>query len=112
VQVNKGEIDEDVLLKLIEEENLINNKKNRKLTSDEIQNQKVQDVLKKYTKTFMSPKEQEITKINDRMGELRERYEELKFCSIGNKAMDSYDKYMMVNGINKKYVAKIEDNPV
>ena len=62
--------------------------------------------------TSKNIKEQEITKINDRMGELRERYEELKFCSIGNKAMDSYDKYMIVNGINKKYVAKIEDNPV
>jgi len=30
VQVSKGEIDEDVLLKMIEEENLINNKKNKK----------------------------------------------------------------------------------
>jgi hypothetical protein len=38
VQVSKGEIDEDVLLKMIEEENLINNKKNKKLTTDEIQN--------------------------------------------------------------------------
>jgi len=38
VQVSKGEIDEGVLLKMIEEENLINNKKNKKLTTDEIQN--------------------------------------------------------------------------
>jgi hypothetical protein len=51
-------------------------------------------------------------KLNDHIGELRERYEELKFCQIGNKAMESYDKYMNINGINKKYIAKIEDNPV
>jgi hypothetical protein len=51
-------------------------------------------------------------KVNDHIGELREKYEELKFCQIGNKAMDSYDKYMVINGINKKYVAVIEENPV
>ena len=50
--------------------------------------------------------------MNDRIGELRDRYEELKYCQIGNKAMESYDQYMVINGINKKYVAKIEDNPV
>jgi hypothetical protein len=42
VQVSKGEIDEDVLLKMIEEENLINNKKNKKLTTDE--NSKLESV--------------------------------------------------------------------
>jgi hypothetical protein len=36
VQVNNGEVDEEVLLKLIEEENLMKNKKNKKLTKDEI----------------------------------------------------------------------------
>ena len=60
----------------------------------------------------MSPKEEQIMKVNDHIGELREKYEELKFCQIGNKAMDSYDKYMVINGINKKYVAVIEENPV
>jgi hypothetical protein len=33
-------------------------------------------------------------KLNERLGELREKYEELKHCQIGSKAMDSYDKYM------------------
>lgn len=112
LQVNKGEVDEEVLLKLIEEEKILKNKKNKTLSTDEVQNQKVHDVLKKYTKVYLSPKEQEIMNLNDHMGELRERYEELKFCQIGNKAMDSYDKYMNINGINKKYIAKIEDNPV
>ena len=51
-------------------------------------------------------------KHNDRMGELREKYEELKFCKIGDKAMDSYDKYMNVNGITKKHISKILENPV
>ena len=36
VQVNNGEVDEEVFLKLIEEENLMKNKKNKKLTKDEI----------------------------------------------------------------------------
>ena len=42
----------------------------------------VQSVLKKYQTKHLPPEEQARIKKNQRMGELRERYEELKFCKV------------------------------
>ena len=50
----------------------------------------------------MTKKQKARKERDDRIGLLRERYEELKHSNIGDKAMNSYDRYMNVQGINKK----------
>ena len=58
--------------------------------------------MKKYTTIDMTKKQKARKERDDRIGLLRERYEELKHSNIGDKAMNSYDRYMNVQGINKK----------
>lgn len=60
----------------------------------------------------MPAKERKIKEREDRIGLLRERYEELKHSQIGDSAMNSYDRYMNVQGMLKKKAQKIDSNPV
>ena len=46
--------------------------------------------------------QRKIKERDDRIGLLRERYEELKHSNIGHSAMNSYDRYMNVQGMLKK----------
>ena len=72
----------------------------------------VQRVLQKYTVHHLPDEEKKRVKENQRMGELRDRYDELKFCKLNSTAMESYDKYMNVRGMLKKRIFKLPDNPV
>ena len=56
--------------------------------------------------------EHELKKIQrvERLGCLRERYEELKFSKLGDEVMEQYDRYMNIQGITKKHQPQIEDN--
>ena len=47
-----------------------------------------------------------------KIGELRERFEELKFCKLGDQTMHSYDRYMNVQGFLKKKYIKPSENPI
>lgn len=58
--------------------------------------------MRKYTTIEMSKKDRTMKERDDRIGLLRERYEELKYSSIGDGAMNSYDRYMNVQGMLKK----------
>jgi hypothetical protein len=46
-----------------------------------------------------------------RIGELRERYEELRWCKVKDPTMESYDRYMNVQGMLKKKPFKPDENP-
>ena len=47
----------------------------------------------------------------EKFGELRERYEELRWCKVKDGTMESYDRYMNVQGMLKKKEFKFDDNP-
>lgn len=75
------------------------------------QERQVKAVLKKYNKIHLSKEELAQRKYNDRIGELRERYEELRWCKIRDSQMESYDRYMNVQGMLNKKPFKPEENP-
>ena len=66
------------------------------------QQEEVHEIMRKYTTIEMSKKDRRMKERDDRIGLLRERYEELKYSSIGDGAMNSYDRYMNVQGMLKK----------
>lgn len=72
------------------------------MNPEERQLDEVQEIMKKYTTMDMSKKEKAIKERDDRIALLRERYEELKHSHIGDGAMNSYDRYMNVQGMRKK----------
>jgi hypothetical protein len=71
----------------------------------------VRAVLNKYCTRGISDEEKEKRRYKDRIGELRERYEELRYCKVEDGTMESYDRYMNVHGILKKKDFEIGENP-
>ena len=72
------------------------------LMADRRQQQQVMEILKKYTTIDLTEKQIKKKQRDEKIGLLRERYEELKFSQLGDKVMNSYDRYMNVQGMLKK----------
>ena len=67
-------------------------------------------MLQKYNTNHLSKEQTELKKYNQRIGELRERYEELRWCKVQDPTMESYDRYMNVQGMLKKKPFKPDEN--
>lgn len=80
-----------------------------KRSPDARQGEEVRAIMRRYTTIELSKKERAVKERKDRIGLLRERYEELKHSQLGDKAMNSYDRYMNVQGMLKRKVQKVED---
>ena len=80
---------------------------NRRKDADHV-DYAVREVIKKYNKKELPPAVLERMKL----GELREKYEELRQCPLGTKTMKQYDHFMNVQGFLKQKYNKPIENPI
>lgn len=110
-QVSRGDLDEEALLSPYEIE-MAKRLREKNKTQDERQDDEIQAILRKYTYDALPDGERKMKEHQDKISELRLKYEELKWSRIHEKAMFQYDKFMRVQGIGKKHQAKSPENAV
>ena len=82
------------------------------MSPEQLQQDQVDTIMKRYTTIKMTKAERQLKERNDKIGLIRERYEELKHSAVGDQAMNSYDRYMNIQGLLNKKLKKVQGNSV